>query len=53
MLATPVLRPLLHLLRCTSLEHLVLLFLAVMLSEQENLTCKTVNIELWFGISFE
>ena len=40
MLARPVLRPPLHLLRYSSLQHLVLLFLAVILLEQENLTCK-------------
>ena len=53
-----MLRPPLHLLRCNSLQHLVLLFLAVILSEQENLTCKKkkkkkINIRLWFEISVE
>ena len=55
-----MLRPPLHLLRCNSLQHLVLLFLAVILSEQENLTCKKkkinkkkIHILLWFDISVE
>ena len=54
-----MLRPPLHLLRCNSLQHLVLLFLAVILSEQENLTCKKkkkkkkIHILLWFEISVE
>ena len=55
MLAIPVLRPPLNLPRCSTLKHLVLLFLAVILSEQENLMCKKYqkNIELWFEISVE
>ena len=56
MLAIPVLRPPLNLPRCSTLKHLVLLFLAVILSEQENLMCKKKtkkNIELWFEISVE
>ena len=51
-----MLRPPLHLLTCNSLQHLVLLFLAVILSEQENLTCKKkkkIHIQLWFEISVE
>ena len=54
-----MLRPPLHLLRCNSLQHLVLLFLAVILSEQENFTCKKkkkkkkIHILLWFEISVE
>ena len=51
MLVTSVLRLPLHLLRCSSLKHLVLLFLAVILSEQENLMWKELNIEIWFEIS--
>ena len=51
MLVTSVLRLPLNLLRCSSLKHLVLLFLAVILSEQENLMWKELNIEIWFEIS--
>ena len=40
-------------LRYSSLKHLVLLFLAVILSEQEKLMCKKINTEFWFEISVE
>ena len=56
MLTTPVLRPPLHLLKCSSLQHLVLLFLTAISSEQDNLIRKKkqqINIELWFEISAE
>ena len=49
MLATTVQRPP----RCSILLDSDLLFLAVMLSEQENLTWKKKNNELWFEISVE
>ena len=63
MLATPVLRLQLDLRRCSFLWHLVLVFLAIILSEQENLKFqvqkkrkkkeKKVNIEHWFEILVE
>ena len=53
MLATPVQRAPLHLLRCSSLKPLVLLFLAAILLEQGNLICKKINTELWCEILVE